>query len=47
MDTKINLCDTCTNNSSFPECMPDPDEIEFGDGPGNDTVIKCKNYDEE
>lgn len=33
----VNLCDTCTE--SFGACKPD--QMEFGDGPGGDNVIKC------
>ncbi len=40
MDTKINLCDTCVY--SVPDCLPN--DIEFGDGFGNDNVIKCNQY---
>lgn len=42
MDRLINLCDTCAN--SLPECSPDQDEMEYGDGPGLDNVIKCPDY---
>jgi hypothetical protein len=42
MNTKINLCDSCLNE--FPTCQPD--RIEFGDGIGNDNVIKCSSYNE-
>lgn len=34
-----NLCDTCV--SCFGECTGD---YEFGDGVGNDNVIKCDTY---
>ena len=43
-DTKINLCDTCSNRCNFPLCMPQ--ELEFGDGIGNDNIIKCERYKE-
>ena len=44
-DTKINLCDTCI--WQIPECEGcGSDEIEFGDGFGNDNVISCP-YQEE
>ena len=35
-----NLCDTCTY--SIPTCIPV--KIEFGDGIGNDNVIKCDTH---
>ncbi len=43
-DTKIHLCDTCGNHDHFPECMPNELDIEFGDGVGNDNIIRCVNY---
>jgi len=36
----MNLCNTCSN--SFAEC--NPENIEFGNGVGNDNVISCGNY---
>lgn len=36
----INLCDTCL--LCFGEC--EQDTIEFGNGIGNDNVIKCSSY---
>ena len=39
-DTTINLCDTCLN--IFPTCTQTI--LEFGNGPGNDNVIKCSEY---
>ena len=44
-DIKVNLCDTC--RYSQPECMNDMtvEDIEYGDGKGNDNIIKCTNYD--
>jgi len=39
-DLLINLCDTCL--LSFGEC--EQDTIEFGNGIGNDNVIKCSSY---
>lgn len=42
MDTKIHLCDSCLN--SFPECSPKI--IEFGEGKGNDNIVKCSDYSE-
>lgn len=39
-DLLINLCDTCLLN--FGEC--EQDMIEFGNGIGNDNVIKCSSY---
>ena len=47
-DTKINLCDSCENSTSRPECMSnDPNDIEFGDGHGKDNIISCSNYTKE
>lgn len=45
IDTKVNLCDTCNLQSEFPTCMED--NILFGDGRGNDNIIKCDNYEGE
>lgn len=47
-NTKINLCDSCENKTSMPECMPDDCyEIEFGDNHNNDNIIKCSNYSKQ
>jgi hypothetical protein len=35
-----NLCVDCPN--CFTEC--DPTFLEFGNGPGNDNVVKCSEY---
>uniref|UniRef100_A0A6M3KLS2 Uncharacterized protein n=1 Tax=viral metagenome TaxID=1070528 RepID=A0A6M3KLS2_9ZZZZ len=43
VDTKINLCDTCTLRNDYPMCCS-PDII-FGDGVGNDNIIKCGKYE--
>lgn len=40
-DTKINLCDTCV--CTFGDCDGEP---EFGNGIGNDNVIKCDSHAE-
>lgn len=40
-DTKENLCDKCQRRSEIPECMPD--DLEFGNGIGNDNIIACSN----
>ena len=37
----LNLCDTCSR--CFGECLND-DTIVFGNGIGNDNVIKCGSY---
>jgi hypothetical protein len=42
--TKVNLCDACKKLEDFPLCMPVGDKITFGDGIGNDNIIKCTNY---
>jgi hypothetical protein len=39
-DRTQNLCDTC--GACFADC--DAVEIEFGEGFGNDNVIKCDAY---
>jgi len=39
-DTKEHMCDSCTLN--VPECSPYI--IDFGNGFGNDNVIKCSAY---
>jgi len=45
LNTKINLCDTCQNRPEFPECLPvDNDGVQYGDGIGNDNIIKCDSY---
>jgi len=41
-DTKENLCDTCIVVSGIPDCIDK--DAEFGNGIGNDNVIKCDNY---
>lgn len=47
-NTKANLCDMCNQQSSFPDCLPDDiDEIEYGNGMGEDNIIKCPNYTED
>ena len=38
-----NLCDVCDSKNSFPQCLP-VDDVEFGDGHGNDNVVFCCNY---
>ena len=40
-DSKENLCNACSLWSKFPECMTD--DIEFGDGIGNDNIVACSN----
>jgi len=42
VDTKINLCDTCTERNDYPICCP-PD-VTFGNGKGNDNIIQCSKY---
>jgi hypothetical protein len=39
--SKVNLCDTCSNRSQYPECESD---VQCGNGLGNDNIIKCGNY---
>lgn len=40
IDTKQNLCDTCSDHPAECESV----QIEFGDGVGNDNVISCGQY---
>lgn len=40
-DTTENLCDTCQRCNEIPLCMPD--DVEFGNGLGNDNIIACSN----
>lgn len=39
IDTKINLCDDCI--FSIAECRAKPEDVTYGDGIGNDNIIKC------
>lgn len=39
-DTREHLCATCPNVKEFPQCIPD--EVEFGNGIGNDNIIGCR-----
>jgi len=43
VDTKINLCDTCSRRNDYPICTSS--DVSFGDGQGNDNIIQCGNYD--
>ena len=38
-DAKENLCDTCPKRKGFPICCPN--NVEFGNGIGNDNIIAC------
>ena len=38
-DTTENLCDTCLKYPEFPVCCPN--DIEFGNGLGNDNIVAC------
>lgn len=38
----VHLCDTCRAN--FPECPANKDDVEYGDAPGGDNIIKCKEH---
>ena len=40
-DSKENLCDTCPKRSDFPACLPE--NVEYGNGVGNDNIIACSN----
>ena len=45
LDRMVNLCDTCTLRMAYPTCLPDG--VEYGEGFGNDNIIKCSNYENE
>lgn len=38
-NSKENLCDSCSKLCEFPTCMSD--DVEFGNGIGNDNIIAC------
>ena len=40
-DTEEHLCNTCLKSSNIPECISD--DVEFGNGVGNDNIIACSN----
>jgi len=42
-DTKIHLCNTC--KSKIPTCNAIYEDIEYGNGWGNDNVMGCKCYE--
>lgn len=42
-NSKENLCDFCRNRFAFPICLTE--DVEFGDGVGNDNIIDCMNYE--
>lgn len=41
-DTKINLCNSCTQE--LPTCGAIHNDIRYGDGIGNDTIIRCQKF---
>lgn len=41
LDSTEHLCNTCPKKEDFPECLPD--DVEFGNGIGNDNIIACSN----
>lgn len=43
-NSQDNLCDQCEQRDTFPECLPD--DVVFGNGPGFDNIIECKNRPE-
>lgn len=45
--TKVHLCDGCHRGHTFPMCLPDEDEVEYGNGNGIDNIIKCTDYEPE
>lgn len=44
-DSTVHLCDTCVLSANFPTCMPD--EVEFGEGVGNDNIIECSKWEDK
>lgn len=42
-DTKRHLCITCVYD--IPECDATLDDVEYGDGLGNDNVMECSKYE--
>lgn len=36
----IHLCETCKYN--YPECPTKKNDVQFGQGKGNDNIIECK-----
>lgn len=42
MNTKLNLCDTCTYE--YPVCHAGMSDVTFGDGIGNDNICGCLQY---
>jgi hypothetical protein len=44
-NSDVHLCDTCKNRGNIPQCFND--DLEFGNGLGNDNIIKCKYYIKE
>jgi len=38
----VNLCDTCQKRKDYPICVAI--DVDFGDGKGNDNIIRCANY---
>ena len=44
-DDTIHICNGCGNAKHVPECIPE--NVQFGNGFGNDNIIHCKNYNVE
>lgn len=43
LNSKLHLCEHCTKYVQFPTCISD--DVEFGNGVGNDNITGCSNYD--
>lgn len=43
LNSRLNLCEFCNKYSTFPICIPD--DVEFGNGVGNDNITGCSNCD--
>lgn len=41
-NTKMHVCTTC--DQDIPECKAGPDDVEYGDGVGNDNITYCKYF---
>lgn len=42
IDSTAHLCDFCARSCETPLCWGD--NLEFGDGRGNDNIIACPNF---
>lgn len=44
-NSKTHLCDSCICGGYSPECPSE--NLEFGDGYGNDNIIRCDGFAQE